>query len=412
VLGAQIGTVVLGLIAIRVVTEILSPGVYGTVALILAALGLGKGLFISPILAAQLRLHPEAKAKGGLRSLYGTVVRLCTLGAVVAAFAVSVAVALAVSVPGRRWSLGLLVVAALWLASDGAISSVLNYLNAELRQGRLAVLRVADAFLRPAVAVGTVLTLSASAILFVGGQALGALLLAIVAGGISVRKLRMRPFGADVAGRERPWRGSILRYGAPLVPLAAVQWAIHMGDRYILQFYHGSGEVGLYSAAYGLASQPFLMLSGVMTLVFRPRLFRVVGKNTASALRYMRMWLSLLVSIGGLGLVLLILLREWAGRLLLAAEYRTATDLIPIIAAGYLLLVFGQGLENWLLAEKRTRSVLAAGVASMIASLAAAFWLIPGLGSVGAAWSTLVGLGTYAGAMGVAQITFGENVRR
>ena len=110
--------------------------------------------------------------------------------------------------------------------------------------------------------------------------------------------------------------------------------------------------------------------------------------------------------------MLLILLREWVGRVLLAAEYRTATTLIPIIGAGYLLLVIGQGLENWLLAEKRTQMVLAAGVTSMVLSLGAALWLIPGFGSLGAAWATLLGLGAYAAAMSAAQINLRRRPRR
>ena len=411
-LGAQIGTVALGLVAIRVTTEVLDPIVYGAVALTLAGLGLAKGLFIAPWLAAQLRLHPEARAKGGVGSLYRTVVGLSAIGVVVAAVGVSVGLELTTPKLGEGWSLGLLIVAVVWLSADGAISGVLNYLNAELRQGRLAVLRVANAFLRPAVAVGVVVTFATSAILFVAGQAMGALLLVIVAGGVGLRKMRERLPPLGVPGDGKSWWGATFRYGAPLVPLAAVQWVIHLGDRYILQFYHGSAEVGLYSAAYGLASQPFLMLSGTVALVLRPRLFRAVEENAPAALAYKRRWLWLLVTFGGLGLLLLILLREWVGRLLLAAEYRTATTLIPIIGAGYLLLVIGQGLENWLLAEKRTQMVLAAGVTSMVLSLGAALWLIPGFGSRGAAWATLLGLGAYAAAMGAAQINLRRRPRR
>ena len=175
------GTVALGLVAIRVTTEVLDPIVYGVVALTLAGLGLAKSLFITPWLAAQLRLHPEARAKGSVGSLYRTVVGLSAIGVVVAAVGVSVGLELTVLRLDEGWSLGLLIVAVVWLSADGAISGVLNYLNAELRQGRLAVLRVADAFLRPAVAIGVVVTSATSAILFVAGQAMGALLLVIVA---------------------------------------------------------------------------------------------------------------------------------------------------------------------------------------------------------------------------------------
>ncbi|MFO7586502.1 MAG: oligosaccharide flippase family protein [Gemmatimonadota bacterium] len=402
-LAGQFGVTVLGLAALRVVTEILDPVVYGTVALILAGLGLGKGMFLAPWLAAQLRFHPDARRSGGLRSLYGAVSGMCALGVLLAATVVSLGLGLTVA--GLR-GIGapiLLAVAGVWLAADGGISLVLNYLNAELRQGLLAAVRVTDAFLRPAVAIVAVVLLAGGAVLFVAGQAAGALLLVTFAAAILLRSRGTKgKREAAPSGRSR-WRGRILRYGMPLVPMAILQWAIHLGDRYILEFFHGSQEVGLYSAAYGLASQPFLMLSGVATLLIRPRLFESIGEDSKSALRYRRVWLGTLLLVGGMGLVLLIILHQWIARILLAEEYRTAAGLIPIIGAAYLMLAMGQGLENWAMAENRTRRILAAGIVSMLVSIGSALLLIPRFGSDGAAWATLLGLGSYAGAILVAE---------
>jgi O-antigen/teichoic acid export membrane protein len=403
VLAGQFGVTVLGLAVLRVVTEILDPVVYGTVALVLAGLGLGKGIFLAPWLAAQLRFHPDARRSGGLRSLYSAVSGMCALGVLLATTTVALGLSVTVVGVSRIGTPILLAVAGVWLAADSGIGLVSNYLNAELRQGSLAAVRVADAFLRPAVAIVAVVLLAGGAVLFVAGQAAGALLLVTFVAAILLRSRGTKgKREAAPSGRSR-WRGQILGYGMPLVPMAILQWAIHLGDRYILEFFHGSQEVGLYSAAYGLASQPFLMLSGVATLLIRPRLFESIGEDSKSALRYRRVWLGTLLLVGGMGLVLLIILHQWIARILLAEEYRTAAGLIPIIGAAYLMLAMGQGLENWAMAENRTRRILAAGIVSMLVSIGSALLWIPRFGSDGAAWATLLGLGSYAGAILVAE---------
>lgn len=410
-LAGQFGTVVLGLVALRVITEILDPVTYGTVALVLAGLGLGKGLFLSPWLAAQLRFHPDAARQGQLWSLYRAVAGVCGVGIVLAAVTVSFGLSHWVTGVGETWVPIVFAVAAVWLVADAAISVVLNFLNSELLQGPLSAVRLADAFLRPAVAIAAVVLFAGGAILFVAGQAMGALLLAAFAAPILFRRGRKKGHHTTVPSHYSRWVRQILRYSGPLVPMAVLQWAIHLGDRYILEFFHGSQEVGLYSASYGLASQPFLMLSGVTTLLLRPRLFRV-SDDANLARRYRRIWLRTLVLIGGLGLLLVLVFHQWIARVLLAEEYRVAAGLIPLIGAAYLILAIGQGLENWAMAEQRTRRILTAGIISVIVSIALALLWIPRFGSVGAAWSTLLGLGSYAGTLVITELTWKQQTTR
>jgi O-antigen/teichoic acid export membrane protein len=132
-------------------------------------------------------------------------------------------------------------------------------------------------------------------------------------------------------------------------------------------------------------------------------MFAAADRSDESVRFFRGEWLKWLVIFGGAGIVVMALLREQVGILFLSPAYRGETRLLVIIGGAYLLLALGQLAENYLLAGERTPSVLRVSVWSTVASVLAAVALIPRYAAYGAAWSTFVGLGTYAGLMWLAQ---------
>jgi O-antigen/teichoic acid export membrane protein len=176
-----------------------------------------------------------------------------------------------------------------------------------------------------------------------------------------------------------------------------------LADRFILDAFHDSATVGIYAASYGLASQPFIMLSAALTLLLRPHMFEAADQDEELVRFFRREWLKWVAIVGGAGIALLALLREQIAILFLAPAYRGETWLLVIIGGAYLFLAWGQLGENYLLTREKTRRLLRVSVWSTVASVIAAVALIPKYAAYGAAWSTFVGLGTYAGLMWLAQ---------
>ena len=407
-MAGQAGTAILTLAAIRVITGVLSPEVFGMAVLFLAVLSLAKGLFVAPILAGVLRYDPRAVAQKTACDLYLAVGRLGALALLAAGVAsVSLAVLFGLRAPGL--GLAWLVLAfAFWLSVDALMSLCLAVLNARRLQGNLALLRIADSFARPTAAIILVVSVSSSALLYVAGRTAGAALLLLGIGVVllpNVKRSRLL-LNCSTHSVRAEWRTRLLQYGWPLIPVSILHWTIHLADRFLLNGFHDSATVGVYAASYALASQPFIMLSAALTMVLRPHMFEAAdrsGESDEAVLLLRREWLKWLAVLGSGGIVLMVLLRQQIGILFLAPSYRGEAWLLVIIGGAYLLLAVGQLAENYLLACERTRSVLQVSAWSTVVTLLGAVALIPRYAAYGAAWSTVVGLGTYAGLMWRAQ---------
>ena len=403
VLAGQIGTALIGLGAIRVITEFVPAAVFGEINLALAALLITQSLFLAPILNAQLRFFPDAQRSGHLGTLNTTL-----LSALSKTSAVILGLSLLI---GITWSVldrspkpaGLLAIGILWLAPAAAATYLKNVLNSERRQGALAVATSLEAAAKPALAIALVTVLGAATVPYLGGQALGtaavSMMMLLWMWWTKRTPQQAQPLAAFDAVphiKRGTLERQLWRYAKPLIPLAATTWLIHQGDRYILAYFRGTEELGLYTAAYLLASQPFLLLCGACILLFRPYMFEAAAMGDQSAvLRYSRFWIGATVTVGCAILISIIVLRAPIGNLLLADDYRAASSILPLIAAAYLLLAVGVVFENILLAAEQSRAVLASSSVGAAVSIGCAFLLIPDFSIVGASWATLLGIAAH-----------------
>jgi O-antigen/teichoic acid export membrane protein len=181
----------------------------------------------------------------------------------------------------------------------------------------------------------------------------------------------------------------IRKYALPLIPIAVLNWTTSVSDRYIIQWLsHDLVSVGVYSAGYGLISQPILISNAVIALTLRPVYFSAVSRNDVEhARRTFRTWLYL-----SSGLCLAAVAVIFAGKrvvvsLFLGAKYQGAVQVVPWVALGYFFYVSDQVLEQYLLAHKKTRFVLFAQVCGGLASVAVTIPLVFTYGMVGAAYA-------------------------
>jgi O-antigen/teichoic acid export membrane protein len=148
----------------------------------------------------------------------------------------------------------------------------------------------------------------------------------------------------------------------------------------------GPAAVGLYAASYGLMSQPFLMTQAVTGQTLAPHYFNAISSNdTALARKALRAWLLGTLALCVVGVVAIIVLRDWIAWLFLAEEYRDGKALMPWIALGYSVFALCQVLTLKLQAQKRTRNVMIAHGIGAAASIAVTVPLTWSLGVLGTA---------------------------
>ena len=371
------------LVGVRLLTEVVEKEVYGTVSLLVGVMTLGLNLLVTPYILAGQRLHSEAALSGDLPRLRQAIVG--TLRWTITALAAATLLAGAVCSRLTEISYWAFAVLAAFLVVQAVRSLDLYLLIAARRQKENSIWQAAEAWAKPALAIVFVLVLGATPQsvllgygLAVGGVLLGFLLLGLPREGVADGQGPMAP--------NAKLRADIRRYATPLIPLALVGWVNTLSDRYMIGGLLSLGDVGVYSATYGLIGMPFLIAGGAITQALFPPYFQAVSAgNTGRERNLLNAWLLTTVLVCAGGAAAVYFLRHIIAAILLAAEYRGGAALMSWIAAGIGLQAVAQVFENVLFAYKRTSWVLLQHSAGAAVCLLSVFVLIRKFGLIGAA---------------------------
>lgn len=377
VVAGQLLTAVGMLFGIRLLTEVVDSSTYGEVVLLLGLAALAMSVACGPLMQAALHFFPEHQSRGqsGLlrAALRRSFLRVLPwlLGATLALGAVQLGWA--------KGSIGAVVLLAIVFGCDCIRSMHTTLLNAARRHRRYAVWMVAEAWLRPLLAVLAVQLWGASALCVLGAYAAASLVLILL---LAPRPETDSPTAdaSDSAALDR----RIWRYARPLFPLGLVDWTNGVADRYLIGGLLSMSSAGIYAANYGLASRPFQLVSGSLELTLRPPYQAAVSAGDhARAARLLRHWFLAVTGIGLLGVGLIHVLRRPLGDLLLGADFRAGADLMPWIALGYALLAMAQVFQRVCFAHGDTRAVLAiqasaAAVGVIATAVGASGWGLTG----------------------------------
>lgn len=323
---------------IRIMTDLLTPDSFGRLTLLVGSAALALGISATPQIQAMIRFYPEAARGGYIVYLRRIVARPISILVALVALALSAIWMLATPWLGGPWFTGVLI--AMLLIFDVARSFEVSLFNAARRQRAAAMIYTADAWSRPIMAVAAILVFGADVNSALIGYVMGSAL--VVAVMRTAMRLEGRTFDAAHRtadyDRELVLPSAIRRYAAPLLPLGALGWLSGLGDRYLIAGLLNLHDAGLYAAAYSLASRPFLMLSGIVELTMRPVLQNAIAAGDASLIaRAKTIWLSAIFGGALLGVLAFVLMKEWVSAILLAPQYHSATNIMPVIALGYAL---------------------------------------------------------------------------
>ena len=390
------GLAVLGsVVGVRVLTESLPPAVFGRYKLALAGLSLVTGVFVRPFIQYAMRAYHDAEARGAgaafltqSRRWFGRYARWMGLAGAAGGYLVSVG--------GRRLSLPELAGVAAVLAFQALVEYDRALFVTRGRQRAAETIGVGMQWLIPfAVAAAARAGESLAAILPAHAAALALI--------VSTRRWRGRraapgPAAADPrdggSGTTPAWA-----FAWPLMVAGCLAWLLHESDRLILGYYHGSGAVGLYAAAYGLVSAPFTTATGAVAQVMYPVVFAASAQRGESSVLPVPMLAgTLLIGIGG------ILAVWWWGDglagVVLADGYRAGVSgLLLWIAAGYACFGVATCFDLAAYGAGRTTQPMAAGAVAAAANVGLDLLLVPAHGTGGAAVATTAALFVYLACM-------------
>lgn len=377
----SLGERLAALLLLPLYTQVLPPAQFGVLGLILltgqlagtvCALGLRAGLF---------RSYYDYHEQRARRAVVGTVLWLTSAGSLVLLLG---------GLPGAG-------VLARWLCDSPAyrihfvlliLFTVIDLFN-----------QVAFALLRARQQARSYVLLHAGSLLLRVGlilyfvllrelSVLGVLLGQLVGGALTAPALALCVRGqlssAFLPGEARV----LLRYGAPLALVGVFGFVSTYADRYVLKYYAGLEDVGLYTLAYQLGMVMVLGLITPLKLVWGPVFlsvkdeadFRLFCARTLTYVWFLGGWLFLAVSL---------LSRELL-RVMAAPEYWAAYRPVPLIALAYLVWSSRSILEVGAVLGRKTPAIAAITAAGAALNLLLNFALIPRWGVSGAALATLV----------------------
>ena len=377
-----------GLVGVRVLTESLSPVLFGRYKLALAGLSLAHGVLVRPFIQHAMRAYHDAAAAGAApaflrrsRRWFGRYAGGLGAAAVAGGY---------LAAGGGRLSLPELAGVGAVLVLQALVDHDRALFVTRARQRDAETIAVATQWLIP-FAVAALVRLEESLRMVLAAHA--AVLAALAYRrwvGATEREPADGAAGPAAFGRTPAWD-----YAWPLMVGGSLHWLLHESDRFILGYYHGPGPVGVYAAAWGLAGAPFTAAAGAAAQVMYPVVFAASARRGgAFVLPGPMLAGTLLLAAGGVSAV------WWAGDLLaavaLAESYRAGvSDLLVWIALGYACYGVSTCFDLAAFGAGRTTHLMAASGAAAALNVGLDLLLVPAAGAAGAAGATAAALFVY-----------------
>lgn len=371
---------VLGALAgVRLLTELLPPAAYGELALGLTVAALVNQTLLGPLANGVTRFYAPAQEQGELDGYLRAVRRLVALASAAIVLIIALTSAGLLYAGQARW-IGLAAAALVFAALSG-YNAILNGIQNAARQRAVVALHQGmESWARFLVAAGLLFWLGANSAVAMAGFALAVVLVLA-----SQYAFFRRIAHANAAAAEpRQWQRQIWAYSWPISAFGAFTWLQLASDRWALELFTTTQEVGTYAVLFQLGYYPMSMASTMAMQFLAPIFYQRAGdasdrRRNADVDRLS--WKLSGISLGAtaLAFVLALLFHHQIFRLLVASEYASVSHLLPwmLLAGG--IFAAGQAIALNLMSQMRTQAMMGAKIATALAgvalNLAGAYWL-------------------------------------
>ncbi len=374
IVAGQVVSVLGALFLVRVLTEYLLPAEYGRLALSLTLGVLVCQVAFTGSMPGIVRFYTLAEEKGQLRA-YFHASRQMFLYSVAVALALGAILLSGLAVWGRADTVGLTLIAVL-LTILGSLNSTLSSIQNAARQREVVALHAGiDSWLKIGLAMLLMIWLGASSVYVLAGYILS-MLAVLVSQAYFMR--RLIPAHHAVPVECAYWRQEIWHFSNPFIVFNIFTWAQASSDRWALEMFMGTAEVGRYATLLQLGWAPIAMLAGLATTLIGPILFRRSGdaqdgsrNQGVHTLSWRLTQLTLVLT--GVGFVFTWFFHALIFHYLVAAGYREVSYLLPwmVLAGG--LFAASQVITLRMMSEMKTRAMTWPKVATSLLGVCFSF---------------------------------------
>ncbi len=359
--SGQVLAIAGSLVLVRVLTEHLDPEQYGRLALGLTVAGLVNQVILGGIIAGIGRFYSIAVEKQDLSNYLRASNHLFAYAAVAT---IGIGILLMVGLLWLGYSQWMMLAAAALLFSllSGYNSSLNGIQNAARQRHIVAFHGGLDAWLKIFLAMAVISWLGTTSTAVVIGYACSSIL---VTGSQLIFLRRTVPRRQSHARHSKLWMSQIWAYSWPFSTWGVFTWIQQVSDRWALQIYSSTAEVGEYAVLFQIGYAPIILFSGMAMSFLGPILYQRSGDATdehrnanVNRLGWHLTYLGLAVTLSGF--VFAFFLHDWLFGFLVAADFRASSYLLPwvILAGGF--FAAGQMLALKLMSDMKSASMISA----------------------------------------------------
>lgn len=376
---------VLGTLAsVRLLTELLDPAAYGELALGMTVASLVNQTVLGPLSNGITRFYAPAQERGDLGS-YLSAVRGLVLAATGAIAILILLAGACLMLAGRTQWIAIAGAALIFAGLSGHNAILSGIQNAARQRAIVALHQGMEPWARLLIAAALLLWLGATSTVAMTGYALG---VTLVLGSQYVFFRKVMHDDGSVSDRNK-WRQQIWKYSWPISIFGTFTWMQLASDRWALERFATTQEVGLYAALFQLGYYPMSVATGMAVQFLVPIFYQRAGdasdsRRNASVNRLS--WRLTTMSLGLTGAVFLaaLLFHAQIFRIFVAAEYASVSHLLPwmLLAGG--VFAAGQTLALNLMSQMKTQVMIAPKLITALVGVALNF--------AGAYWYGITGI--------------------
>jgi len=177
-------------------------------------------------------------------------------------------------------------------------------------------------------------------------------------------------------------------FGLPIIPASIAMWVMDLSDRYFIEIFRSSDEVGIYSLGYKLGMLVNIMVVAPFQLAW-PTLYFDVSKRGDAQQIYSRVLTYFTMLATSLALVLGVLAPEIL-RVLAGEAYWDAYKVVFLVAISYVFYGMHFVLAPGIHIKEKTKYYPLVVVIPAIANIVLNYFIVPPYGMMGAAVTTVL----------------------
>ncbi|WP_069470422.1 lipopolysaccharide biosynthesis protein [Candidatus Marithrix sp. Canyon 246] len=379
------------IVGIRLLTEVLPPNIYGEVALGMTIVMLFIQVLLSPIAKASSRFFNPAQEVKQLPALLHGIRKMLIYVTVLLLVITNVGFFLGLLIYGYSQWLWLVLAAFIFALLSGYNLILDGIQNAARQRLIVAWHQGLASWLRFLSAVGLIGIIGSFSYVAMCGYVLASLVVLGSQLWFFNRKIMVLSFDKStvIASDIKNWNKRMFSYAWPIATWSIFIWAQVASERWVLQIFTSTHEVGLYTVLYQLGYYPIPLLSGIMLQFVLPILFKRAGDGSDQArIEHTHVLISRIAVVGicitFTGILISFWLHELIFSLLVAPEYRTVSYLLPLMVLSSGFFSVGEIISQKMMTSNKTRDLIVPKIAIALLGIVLNF--------MGAKWFGLIGV--------------------